>query len=67
MTRHSKNVTAGAAYRYYEKQKDSYQSGYGTQEKRLSKDSIKVNIQMIEIRDDNDELFESKRNSTVVH
>lgn len=41
MTRHSKNATAGATYTAHEKKKDSKQSGYGTQDVRLSKDSIK--------------------------
>jgi nitric oxide synthase-interacting protein len=42
MTRHSKNATAGPTYTAHEKKKDSKQSGYGTQDVRLSKDSIKV-------------------------
>lgn len=41
MTRHSKNATAGPTYTAHEKKKDSKQSGYGTQDVRLSKDSIK--------------------------
>lgn len=46
MTRHSKNATAGPTYTAHEKKKDSKQSGYGTQDVRLSKDSIKVNIKL---------------------
>lgn len=41
MTRHSKNATNGATYTYNEKNKDSKQSGYGSKNVRLSKDSIK--------------------------
>lgn len=46
MTRHSKNATAGPTYTYHEKNKDCKQSGYGTKEERLSKDAIKVVIQL---------------------
>jgi len=41
MTRHGKNCTAGAVYTYHEKQKDTKQSGWGSQQARYSKDSIK--------------------------
>lgn len=41
MTRHSKNATAGPTYTYNERNKDSKQSGYGSKDVRLSKDSIK--------------------------
>ncbi|XP_022169755.1 nitric oxide synthase-interacting protein homolog [Myzus persicae] len=41
MTRHARNCTAGAVYTYHEKQKDASQSGYGTQNERVGKDSIK--------------------------
>ena len=41
MTRHGKNSTAGAVYTYHEKQKDTTQSGWGSQKARFSKDSIK--------------------------
>jgi nitric oxide synthase-interacting protein len=41
MTRHSKNATAGPTYTYHEKNKDSKQSGYGSQDVRLNKDAIK--------------------------
>jgi len=40
MTRHSKNNTAGAFYSYAERQKDSKNSGFGSANKRLSKDSV---------------------------
>lgn len=40
MTRHSKNNTAGAFYSYAERQKDSQDSGFGSANKRLSKDSV---------------------------
>jgi nitric oxide synthase-interacting protein len=42
MTRHSKNATAGPTYTANEKNKDSKQSGYGSKDVRLGKDSIKV-------------------------
>ncbi|CAL8085503.1 unnamed protein product [Calicophoron daubneyi] len=41
MTRHSKNCTAHTVYTYYERKKDTLRSGYGTQEVRLGKDSIR--------------------------
>ncbi|XP_017032093.1 nitric oxide synthase-interacting protein homolog [Drosophila kikkawai] len=41
MTRHARNCTAGAVYTYNEKKRDSAKSGYGTNAKRLDKDSIK--------------------------
>lgn len=41
MTRHARNCTAGAVYTYHEKQKDAQQSGYGTNSRRINKDSIK--------------------------
>ena len=41
MTRHGKNSTAGAVYTYHEKQKDTKQSGWGSQKARFNKDSIK--------------------------
>ena len=42
MTRHGKNVTASAVYSYHERQKDARESGYGSDQVRLGKDSIKV-------------------------
>ena len=42
MTRHSKNATAGPTYTANEKNKDSKQSGSGSKDVRLGKDSIKV-------------------------
>ena len=42
MTRHAKNCTAGAVYTYNERKKDTKQSGYGSKDVRLGKDSIKV-------------------------
>jgi len=41
MTRHARNCTAGAVYTYHEKKKDAAASGYGTNVKRLGKDSVK--------------------------
>lgn len=41
MTRHGKNCTAGAVYTYHEKQKDTKESGWGSQKARFNKDSIK--------------------------
>ncbi|KAA0188030.1 Nitric oxide synthase-interacting protein [Fasciolopsis buskii] len=41
MTRHAKNCTAHTVYTYYERKKDALRSGYGTQELRLGKDSIR--------------------------
>ncbi|RWS04083.1 Nitric oxide synthase-interacting protein-like protein [Dinothrombium tinctorium] len=41
MTRHAKNNTASACYSYHERQKDCKNSGYGTQRKRLAKESVK--------------------------
>ena len=40
MTRHSRNNTAGAFYSYAERKKDSENSGFGSANKRLSKDSV---------------------------
>lgn len=41
MTRHARNCTAGAVYTYHEKQKDTKSCGYGTQQSRIGKDSVK--------------------------
>lgn len=41
MTRHARNCTAGAVYTYHEKQKDTRSCGYGTQQSRIGKDSVK--------------------------
>lgn len=41
MTRHSRNCTAGTVYSYHERQKDQSQSGYGSKQLRLGKDSVK--------------------------
>ncbi|CAD7080759.1 unnamed protein product [Hermetia illucens] len=41
MTRHARNCTAGAVYTYHEKKKDASSSGYGTQSRRIGKDSVK--------------------------
>ncbi|XP_038200185.1 nitric oxide synthase-interacting protein-like isoform X2 [Arvicola amphibius] len=41
MTRHAKNCSAGAVYTYHEKKKDTEASGYGTQNIRLNRDSVK--------------------------
>lgn len=41
MTRHARNCTAGAVYTYHEKKKDAEASGYGTQNARVGKDSVK--------------------------
>lgn len=41
MTRHARNCTAGAVYTYHEKKRDAAASGYGTNNQRLGKDSIK--------------------------
>merc|ERR1712086_400974 len=40
MTRHSRNCTAGAFYSYAERKRDSEQSGFGSANKRLNKDSV---------------------------
>ncbi|CAH8637046.1 unnamed protein product [Heterobilharzia americana] len=42
MTRHSKNCTAHTVYTYYERKNDAQRSGFGTQEIRLGKDSVKA-------------------------
>ncbi|CAH8552569.1 unnamed protein product [Schistosoma turkestanicum] len=42
MTRHSKNCTAHTVYTYYERKNDAHRSGFGTQEIRLGKDSVKA-------------------------
>lgn len=41
MPRHAKNSTAGSVYTYHERMKDSKQSGFGSKEVRVGKDSIK--------------------------
>lgn len=41
MTRHGKNCTAGAVYTYHERKKDAEQSGFGSKNLRLGKDSVK--------------------------
>ncbi|XP_037933907.1 nitric oxide synthase-interacting protein homolog [Teleopsis dalmanni] len=41
MTRHARNCTAGAVYTYNEKKRDAADGGYGTNQKRLGKDSVK--------------------------
>ena len=41
MTRHGKNCTAGAVYTYHERKKDAEQSGFGSKNVRLGKDSVK--------------------------
>lgn len=41
MTRHGKNCTAGAVYTYHERKKDTEQSGFGSKNVRLGKDSVK--------------------------
>ncbi|WAR01973.1 NOSIP-like protein [Mya arenaria] len=41
MTRHSRNSTAGCVYTYHERQKDQSQSGYGSKQLRLGKDSAR--------------------------
>lgn len=41
MTRHGKNSTAGAVYTYHERRKDAEQSGFGSKNVRLGKDSVK--------------------------
>jgi len=41
MTRHARNCTAGAVYTYHERKKDSSASGYGSQQQRLGKDSVR--------------------------
>ena len=41
MTRHARNCTAGAVYTYNEKKRDAAESGYGTNNQRLGKDSVK--------------------------
>ncbi|XP_037044798.1 nitric oxide synthase-interacting protein homolog [Bradysia coprophila] len=41
MTRHARNCTAGAVYTYHEKKKDAETSGYGTNHRRIGKDSVK--------------------------
>jgi len=41
MTRHARNCTAGAVYTYHERQKDTKQSGWGSKDVRLGKDSIR--------------------------
>ena len=41
MTRHARNCTAGAVYTYHEKKRDAAESGYGTNSRRIGKDSVK--------------------------
>ncbi len=41
MTRHGNNATNSAVYTYHERKKDTKASGYGTEHRRLGKDSIK--------------------------
>ncbi|KAK0180656.1 hypothetical protein PV327_003019 [Microctonus hyperodae] len=41
MTKHGRNCTAGAFYTYHEKKKDALASGYGTNSRRIGKDSVK--------------------------
>jgi nitric oxide synthase-interacting protein len=41
MTRHGNNCTAGAVYTYHERKKDTEQSGFGSKNVRLGKDSVK--------------------------
>lgn len=41
MTRHARNCTAGAVYTYHEKKRDAAESGYGTEHRRIGKDSVK--------------------------
>ena len=47
MTRHSRNCTAGAFYSYAERKKDSESSGFGSANKRMSKDSVSLTILLI--------------------
>ena len=47
MTRHSRNCTAGTVYTYHERQKDQHQSGYGSKQVRIGKDSVKVSTFVI--------------------
>ena len=42
MTRHGRNATNAAVYTYHERKKDTKASGYGSEQVRLSKDSVKV-------------------------
>ena len=42
MTRHGRNATASSVYSYHERQRDTEESGYGTQNSRVGKDSVKV-------------------------
>lgn len=44
MTRHGRNATAGSVYTYTERQKDSKNSGFGTDKRRLGKESQKSKI-----------------------
>jgi len=41
MTRHGRNCTAGAVYTYHEKKRDARDSGFGTEQLRLGKDSFR--------------------------
>ncbi len=41
MTRHGRNATNSAVYTYHERKKDAKASGFGTEHRRLGKDSIK--------------------------
>ncbi|XP_074659970.1 nitric oxide synthase-interacting protein-like [Tubulanus polymorphus] len=41
MTRHQRNSTAGSVYTYHERKKDAKQSGYGSDNIRFGKDSMK--------------------------
>lgn len=41
MTRHAKNCTAGAVYTYHERRKDAQASGYGTENQRIGKESVR--------------------------
>ena len=48
MTRHSRNCTAGAFYSYAERKKDSEASGFGSANKRMSKDSVSFRLLFLE-------------------
>ena len=63
MTRHGKNCTAGSVYTYNERQRDSRESGFGSKETRLGRDSRRVRIYALENISEYSFMFISYNNS----
>ena len=49
MTRHGRNSTNSAVYTYHERKKDASASGYGSENCRLGKDSLKGKLECTSI------------------